>query len=54
MSTYNDKRKRCAKIIELEFKEVTKLPPTFSLDYGMIFTKNLSQSSETCLTPSTK
>ena len=39
MSAYNADREICAKIIELEFKEVAKLPPSFSLDYGKKFTK---------------
>ena len=41
MSAYNSERKRCSNIIELEFKEVAKLPPSLSLDDGKKFTKRL-------------
>ena len=41
MSAYNSERKRCSNIIELEFKEVAKLPPSLSLDDGKKFTKKL-------------
>ena len=41
MSAYNSERKRCSNIIELEFKEVAKLPPSFSLNDRKKFTKKL-------------
>ena len=41
MSTYDTKRERFAKIIELEFEKVAKLPPSFSLDDGKKFKKKL-------------
>ena len=42
MSAYNKERERCVNIIEQEFREVTKLPPSFSLDEGKKFIKRLT------------
>ena len=41
MYTYNTECERCANIIELEFKEVAKIPHSFSLDDSKEFTKRL-------------
>ena len=41
MSAYNSESEQCVNIIELNFKEVAKLPPSYLLDGGKKFIKRL-------------
>ena len=41
ISAYNAKHEQCAKVTKIEFKEVTKLLPSFSIKYGKKFIRRL-------------